>query len=517
MKKIFRKSIYIGVLASFVGLIISCEEDFANIGSNVVNNTKFDTDAIEFEVTLENSPLEKLQSDNITRQLNQYLLGVYENANYEKLEASIVSQIGITTNLKVVDDANVTDTTSVVTKIDTVFLKLPYQVTLNADATAYELDSVFGSPSKPFTLNVFRSNTFINQFNPLDPTKTNSYNSNATFEKMGNALNYEPDFQFLPSKNDTIFVVNRLTSDDNLARRDTLKLALSTTNPTPVPFARIPLDKQKIKELFLDKYESAEFASQETFNDYFRGIILEASGNEGSVVSYNFNSTNSALRPSIEVYYTNTVFKKNTTEVLDTIYKVNSFPLTGFRVNTYKMENKTYPVNNEVKIQGAAGSEGKIQLLDQTTINELRSKEWLINDATLTVYINQSIDTDFAPYRLYLYESLETSTDTITTQIKDALSEATFGGIGGFLQRNDSDEKVSYTFKITDYISDIVSGEITTLPDLKIKVFNVTDLPVNNDIFTNFSWNPKAVTLYNHLSTDVTKKPTLKISYTEKK
>ena len=517
MKKIFRKSIYIGVLASFLGLIISCEEDFTDIGSNVVSNTKFDTDAIEFEVAMENSPLEKLQSDNITRQLNQYLLGVYANANYEKLEASIVSQIGITTNLKVVDDANITDTTSVVTKIDTVFLKLPYQVTLNAEATAYELDSIFGSPSKPFTLNVYRSNTFINQFNPLDPTKTNSYNSNATFEKTGDVLNDAPDFQFLPSKNDTMFVVNRLTSDDSLARRDTIKLVLSAANPIPVPFARVPLDKQKIKELFLDKYESAEFASQEAFNDYFRGIILEATGNEGSVISYNFNSTNSSLRPSIEVYYTNTVFRKNTTEVLDTIYKVNSFPLNGFRVNTYKMEDKIYPVNNEVKIQGTAGSEGKIQLIDQTTITELRSKDWLINDATLTVYINQSVDTAFAPSRLYLYESIETATDTITTQIKDALSEATFGGIGGFLQRDDSGRKVSYTFKITDYISDIVSGEITTIPDFKIKVFNVTDLPTTNNVFTNYSWNPKAVTLYNNSPINGDKKPTLKISYTQKK
>ena len=87
VKKILRKVITLGVAIFSILFIISCEEDFANIGSNVISNTKFDTNSIEIEVSLENSPLEKLQSDNISRQLNQYLLGVYNSSDYEKLEA----------------------------------------------------------------------------------------------------------------------------------------------------------------------------------------------------------------------------------------------------------------------------------------------------------------------------------------------------------------------------------------------------------------------------------------------
>ena len=36
---------------------------------------------------------------------------------------------------------------------------------------------------------------------------------------------------------------------------------------------RIPLNEDKFKELFLDKYESSEFESQDAFNDYFRGLF----------------------------------------------------------------------------------------------------------------------------------------------------------------------------------------------------------------------------------------------------
>lgn len=518
VKKILRKVITLGVAIFSILFIISCEEDFANIGSNVISNTKFDTNSIEIEVSLENSPLEKLQSDNISRQLNQYLLGVYNSSDYEKLEASIVSQVGVVTDLKVVDNTYGADTT-VVTKIDTVFIKLPYQVLLNDTSNNYDLDSVFGDASNSFKLNVYRSNTFMNAFNPLDPTKRNSYQSNDAFEKIGNNLNATPDYQITPSKNDTLIAIKRRLFDDSVANIDTVKLSFTTSNPIPIPFARIPLDESEIKSIFLDKYESSEFTSQDAFNDYLRGIILEASGNESSLVSFSFNSTNSTLIPSIEIYYTNTVLKteNNVTSPVDTIYKNNSFPLTGFRVNTFNMDNRTYPANNEVKIQGTSGSEGRLKLMTPNDISNLRSQNWLINDATVTVYVNQSADTTNVPSRLYLYKYYDLGTSTITSQIKDTYSEALFGGIGGFLQRDDNGKIESYTFNITDYISDIASGEINDFPDVKIKAFNTTDLPVSgtDTIFNNFSWNPKAVTLFNSLNS--TKKPVLKISYSEKK
>ena len=185
MKKIIIRVSYIAILVGFISVIISCEKDFTDIGSNVITNTKFDTDGIFVDIEVENSPLEKVQSDNISRQLSQYLLGVYSNPNYEKLEASIIAQISIANDLTVINETFGADTT-VVTTIDTVFIKLPYQVRLaNSTDKSYQLDSVFGDASKSFSLNVYRSNTYINTFNPIDPTKINSYFSNATFQKTG--------------------------------------------------------------------------------------------------------------------------------------------------------------------------------------------------------------------------------------------------------------------------------------------------------------------------------------------
>lgn len=520
MKNILKKSIYTIATLYISFAIISCESDFTDIDTNVISNTKFTTNDLLLEVNATNSPLAQLQTDNISRQINQYLLGVYASADYEKISASIVSQLAIESNLQVVDASDITDTTTVLTKIDTVFLKLPYPVSLEDVSNAnsnFEFDGLVGNATTPYSLNVFRSNTYLNNFNPSDPTKINSYHSKDEFEKIGAPLNVEPDYPFSPSLNDTMFVVKRRMIDNTVVDSDTIKIFSSSASDNPIPFARVPLNEDVFQQLFLDKYEDEAFGSQASFNDYFRGIILEASGDDGSLITYNFNTSNASLNPSIEVYYTNTVYKIGTTDTIKTVRKNNSFLLSGYRVNTFDMVDKIYPNNNEIKIQGAAGSEGSLTMLDATTLNNLRSNDWLINDASLTFYINQSADTASVPERLYLYKTNGAISNPVLSQVEDAVSEAAFGGINGFLERDSDGKAEKYTFKITDYISDLALGLTDYNPTLKIKVFNTSDVPTTDTIFRNLSWNPRAVTLFNQDPINGDKKAVLKISYSEKK
>ncbi len=530
MKKVFKKSVYIGFVLTLFTAVISCEKDFTDIGSNVISNTKFDTDVFLVDITAENSPVEKVVSDNISRELGQYLLGVYANADYEKLEASIVSQVSINTGLNTIDPDTITkyqtNETSIVYSIDTVFIKLPYQATFKETSSSgpvYSIDSIIGDPSQAFNLNVYQTDTYLSSLNPLDPSQANTYYSDHVFQKKGTELNDKINYQFIPNEKDTVLYVKRRASNNTLITTDTVKFAATSNGTIPIPFARIPLNEDKFKDLFLDKYESSEFSSQAAFNDYFRGIILEATGTKGSLLSFNFNNTVTDLNPSIEVYYTNTVLNNVTGDTIKTFRKNNTFPLAGVRVNPFKMEDKIYPVNNDVKVQGTAGSEVKIDLFGADSdnngiadkIEELRAKNWLINDASLTFYINQSADTESAPNRLYLFKSDETSSSPILSQITDATTEAGLGGIGGFLETDSTGEKEKYTFKITDYVSDLLSGKTNYSPTLKLKVFNTTDSPTSlqDTIFRNDSWNPRAVTLM----VKGTKKVQLKISYSKKK
>ena len=529
MKRFFEKSAYVAALILVFTMVISCETDFTDIGSSIISNTKFDTSSLLVDVEIENDSITKVTSDNISFEPGQYLLGVHASTDYEKIEASIISQLLISSSLQVVDDANVyVSDTTVVTTIDTVFIKLPYQVTLNDDSDGYDLDSIIGDPTKAFNLNVYQINKYLSRLNPADPAKINTYNSKDDFLPTGNALNVTDDFKFLPTALTDSIVVNRWLSNGVLATKDTVTYTTSTTSTLKLPFATIPLKEDRIKELFLDKYESSEFDSQDAFNNYFRGIILEATGNEGSLLSLNFNGT---VKPSIEVYYTNTVLTAGA--IIDTIYKNDSFLLSGIRASQYQMEDgndKKYPENENVILQGTAGNEAIVNIFGDDIdgngiadkIEELRDRDskLLINDASLTFYINESADITALPHQLYLYKSNEDPTNPVYSLIKDVYTEG-LTSFGGLLEEDEDGTNKRYTFKITDYISDILSEETNYSPSLRLKVVNQTDLAavtsIADTIFNNYSWNPKAVTLYNHSTTVDGKKAALKISYSEEK
>ena len=528
LKEITKKSTYIGVFILFLIGVISCEKDFNDIGSSVINNTKFNTKDTILEVIITNKEIKSVRADGLALggTLGQYLLGVYNNPDYEKVEASIISQLVVTPGIKLVEKTYGADTT-VVSTIDTVYLKLPYQATLkesNSNVADYNLDSIIGDQTKAFNLNIYQSNTYLSRLNPTDPSKANSYLSNFPYQKLPSVLNLNANYQFRPNAKDTAFLVKRKLSNGLSYRTDTITL------PNRNPFARIPLDKNKIKQLFLDKYGSSDFATQEAFDQYFKGLYIEASGNEGSLISFSVTNSNAALKPSLEIHYTNTVLKGGTT-IIDTIQKTNSYNLSNFSNSIYKMNDgndKTYPENGNIVLQGTGGNMANVTLFGPDTDNNgiadqieaLRKKNWLINDASLTFYVNQNIvdfDTIAIPYRLYLYKD---PAPIKPSQIIDVFTEGQ-SIFGGNLELSEKKPN-KYTFRITDYVSDLLANTNNTnyIPMLGLKVYNSTDGParVTDTIVEPYSWNPKVVTLLNHDKLlNGERRAQLKISYSIKK
>ncbi len=101
MKNIIKKSFYVGVLLFIFSGVISCEKDFTDIGTSIINNTQFNTKDTILDILITNSPVESVRADGISIKLGQYILGVNNSTDYEKIEASIISQVGISSNLSV--------------------------------------------------------------------------------------------------------------------------------------------------------------------------------------------------------------------------------------------------------------------------------------------------------------------------------------------------------------------------------------------------------------------------------
>ncbi|WKD85405.1 hypothetical protein KCTC32516_00745 [Polaribacter huanghezhanensis] len=508
-----KKSAYISVFILLITMVVSCEKDFTDIATSVVSNTKFETKDTIIDVVVTNKQITSVRADGLTigGSLGQYLLGVYNNTNYEKVEASTVSQLVLDQTLKTKDKGEriYGNDTTVVTTIDTVFLKLPYQATLKTGTTSgYTLDSIIGDQTKAFTLNLYRTDTYMSRLNPADPSKASNFPSNKTYQILPGELNAQINYPFMPKATDTMMVFKRRLSNGTVYKTDTIRL--SNNNP----FARVTLDETKIKQIFVDQFETSNFESQDAIEQYFKGLYMQASGNEGSLISFNINNLSLALRPSIEIRYTKTVLKGGTT-VLDTIEKTNSFLLSNFSTSVYKMDEKAYPNNGNIVLQGTAGNMAQVQLFAANELASIISKNWLVNDADLTFYVNQNVvgtDTISTPHRLFLYKDGNSK-----AQIKDVVFEGPTS-FGGSLVTT-SKKPDYYTFKITDYISDLVSGKTSYNPILGLKVINSSDFPnsATDTLVANYSWNPKVVTLLNHSTSNGTRKARLKITYSKRK
>ncbi|MCF2876035.1 MULTISPECIES: DUF4270 family protein [unclassified Tenacibaculum] len=521
-----RKIGVLGISLLCFAAIISCEKDFSDIGSNVVSNTKFETGEILLDVEITPVDIQSVRADNIAiGRLGEYWLGIYKNDNYKTVQSSFVSQLTALINPKTADvkaAVNDGEIDSIYT-LDKVVLKLPYTATNIGKETdgkpKFRLDSLLGDPDLPTPVQVYRNGTYLNTLDPNNPANQNRFESNHSYIES-ELLSENSNFSFKPSPKDTMLILTRNISNGN-TYKDTIKL------DNKAPFLTIPLNTTRMKELFWDKFKDSEFSTTEAFADYFRGLIIKSEGTNGSMVPLNILGTTASA--TLDFHFTITTFEKKDGQanlvLKDTLPNTYSFALSGVRNSIYKTSPVVTPAPaNNFIIQGMAGTAASVKILDQTKLQDLRSNNWLINDASLTFYINQTVNTDknILPQRLFVYQNIDNGSGGFTpTQISDAHREVAF--FGGNLELTD-DKPDKYTFKITDYISDLLDNTTNDINPLTLKVYNnPTDnaFGSNNALDTNvktYNWNPRGVTLLDGNETaNTTRRAVLKISYSKEK
>jgi len=505
-KKIINSVKYFALFGLILLSVIACERDFENIGVGLVDNNQFSTKSAIFEVTAYNENVLSSRVDGIP----EFLLGINKSHNFGFINASFVSQLGLSSTPDFGENVS----------IDAVILDIPYYATKiedTSDGPIFELDSIIGDQSIKYKLSVNESTTFLNILDPSDPTKIKKYYSNESYQK--GALLYSSD-EFFPDKNDTVLFVKRrfLDNDINTSDTDTIKAE------NVAPSIKLSLDTVFFRNKFINQQSSGVFDSNDNFIDYFRGIIVEAEGEEGSLMTLKMSDA------KISIYYTNTVFTtetgidlndNGTTDDPDVPIRTKQtmdFPLNGLRANKYVRDYSGAPVNNyftnpntndgqdKLFIQGAAGSMAVIDLfkgMDIIDLQEIRDKNWLINEANLKFYVdvNES-EKDSVPFRLQLYNLDDNS------QILDAITESQITGIGGELKRSEDNKPLYYKFRITDYISEVLKSEDPkSLVKLGLKIFHTSDLVnfqvANDTLNKDFSWIAKGVVLKGNILPEI--------------
>jgi hypothetical protein len=280
------------------------------------------------------------------------------------------------------------------------------------------------------------------------------------------------------------------------------------------------------------------FSSIDNFKHYFRGLYFDAmdSGSGTAAMYLNLNEA------TMTIYYTETEIKDETADqdldsdgikgeigVAVPSPKNFSYGFTGIKANLFERNHNgsvsnTYLTNpnltngdDKIVVHGAAGSDGILHLFgdDESELENLRAKKWLINDAKLYFYVDPSNTTNQYPERLYLYgikNGVNLQTSEMMRKGKDL--------VGGTLVLDNDQKPDYYLFHLTDYISNIAqssSGDYI-VTDFGVKVFDSYDSPTTSSdtIMRKYNNNFKGVILTGNIPGVQARELKLDIYYTEK-
>ena len=529
----------------FLLLIVSCEKDFASFDSQVVNSDNainFSTNSVEYGLTTRSEMINPVQSNN----LPSFLLGSYTHPQYGRSNSSFVGQM-------VPEDYDHDFGDNVV--LDSVVLTIPYysrgiDTSEEGDIT-YEIDSVYGN--SPVKISVYKNNFFLRTFDPFSDFNTSQgYFSNGSLsvEEIIDATQLEGELlfeidDFTPSEQQINLTELDTAGNPYVAQRIAPALRFKLNNP----------NDDFWESNFFENEGNQVLTNEPNFKEFFRGLYIKVESNsDGSMMLLNFASSNSKLT----IHYTsdNTNIGDSDTGSVDEIetnqheYVIN---FSGNLVNLFDNETlidvstmEQTNGNENIFLRGGEGIVSTLNLFGGTITNdngdEISEFEHfkdffydeisdepirIINEAYIEFFVNQNFSNDDEPERIYIYNYEQNSAliDYFLDQSVSSLTiNAKINHLEPLLRDSLSDDRgVKYKIRITEHLNNLILRDSTNaqlalgvISDIaSVQNFKILDESENKSLASGVILSPKGTILHGNLSSDIEKRPKIKIYYTE--
>ncbi|MBS7787797.1 DUF4270 domain-containing protein [Flavobacterium sp. CYK-55] len=441
-------------------LLGSCDSDFNELGADMIGGDNFEVGEPEtFSVAAYNPQTGPVETSDLA--INA--LGIYNDPVFGKTTASFALQLRLPDTKPVIDPLYQPE-------IDSVVVSIPYFATRETLETSglatYTLDSIYGDPEiSKMKLSVYESKFFMQNVDPNSPTgETKKYYSNQKndFDAVkGQKLNTFPDL----AQNDEFFfdkkqVINITTDEEGVE-----------TPSYKSPRLRLKLDKNFFKTKIMEA-PAGKLSDDSAFQEYFRGLyftVEEAPGYQSCMAMLNLKG-NSTETSNLTIYYTE--LKDKTLPDGERVKKTIVMSLSGRSVNF--LENQPVnpiPESGMIYLKGGQGSMAIIDLFgrdangNSAELDNLRTKKWLVNDASLTFKVNSGAMSSSVnePNRIYLYDltnkrPIADYYSDQTTAVKPKYAKTTFGGI----IKKQNGRGYEYKIRLTNYIRALLKNEDST-------------------------------------------------------
>jgi len=532
------KSIGLGLVLLFG--IVSCEKDFEDIAIDLIENKAFSVgvDTINI-VAYNNNILSSRVDNNDVRNQPLPLLGVYQDKDFGHLKSAVISQLSLP-----IVGVNFGDNAI----IDLVAVDFPYFSTRDGNQDAvdpitgdiindedgnpiqvpnFTLDSIYGNKKLPYNISVYELGTFLNTLDPQDPSKGMKYYSDKDYDRKDQLFSND----FLSNRNDTVLYVERRYLDGDPSTIDDIDTIKAEDLS---PSIKLFLDSDFFKNRFVDHQDSSDFDNNSKFTHYFRGLYIDANGIDGSVMNL------SVAKANMTIYYTNDIIRdegededlnnngiKGEEDVAVRTKQSMIFRFGGVKTGNYKRDYNIPEIRKaldfpntdvgeeKLYVQGAGGSETIINLFPNLAdLDELKNKDWLINEANITIYLDGNQKE--VPTKLFLYNYDYNS--KIADQYSFNFGPEVFGGL---LEYDSEGEPEKYKFRITKYIMNLLEKEdLQNSPKLALKNYvgsDGFDPQAIDTLASDYNWIPKGVILKGNLPETDKKRIQLEIYYSKSK
>ena len=467
MKKTFKALKFSTVFILFLVSFIACDKDFSVIESDVlgVENANFYTDSLVLPILAYNKKLDAVQINN----LPSNLLGVFNDPDYGKTSASIVSQLTPTT----FDPDFGTDPA-----IDSVVVNIPYfstVISVDSDGkSTYKLDSLYGNSGAEFKLTIYQNNYFLRDFDPSgEINSTQNYYSNAS-NTVNSVLNGSTTINFDDHLGELIY-----EKDDFKTNAEAIELwtvsSTDTVKTFVAPRLRISFNDPIVhaneiafwETTILEKQDDAVLSNANNFKNYFRGLYLkteEAVIDDGSMILVDLASS----AANITIYYTSGESSSRT----QSNYVMN---FTGNRLNTFINDFEDMLIDGDkengdetLNLKGLEGSMAVVDLFPtDAAVEDFKdmfrdadgNQKRLINEAHLVITDTHGLD-DFHTYdRIYAYD-VKNNITTVDYQIDPTENNEAFNSkIFNLGQREEDTGK--YKIRLTEHLNNIIQNDST--------------------------------------------------------